>query len=304
MSTNFYLSAMRKPPNDTEYDGVDTFTRMVSLGKLGREVDLASIRVGYCQFWINSYCYSGWGSLNTGDFARAYILIKTLPYSMLTDMEDYHVVVVTKDRRGNNIHRLINPPTDDELYRYEILVRHFLTQVCLSTTFYKNVIHYIHNPLRQKTVTPKHTDVLGWRRIVATYAETLELLTFAEHRSKNGKSTYGCMNRSNNFHKQLEAAHKRVMGWYNVNFADPSALDTSPNLGAYLLSKLDQYANDGDYDTVRDIMVFMVNELRSKSAIDVGIIPREVTAETTQTFREEYLDKYCYKPPYDIFTML
>lgn len=296
---------MRKPPNDTEYGGVSTFTQMVGKGKLGREVDLETLRVGFYQFWINSYCYTGWGCVDKGDYVRAYILIKNLPHSMFSDLEEYHVVVVTKDRHGNIIHRLIEPPTDDELYIYEIFVRHFLTQACLSTTFYKNVSLYIHNGLSKKTVTPKHTNVLGWELVTTTYAETLELVAFADYRSNNGKSTYGCMNRSNTFHTQMETAHKRLKSWYNVQYVDPSTLAASYHLGAYLILKLDQYLAERKFDQVKGVMNFMVTELRYNGAtIDPSIIPSEVTVETVQVFRKEYLEKYCYKPPYDIFTML
>lgn len=299
----FYLSAMRKPPNDTEYNGNDTFTRLVEKGKLGPQVDLTSLRVGFYQFWINSYCYTGWGSIGTGDYARAYILIKNLPLSTLTDIEEHHLVVVTKDRRGNTIHRLIEPPTGDELFHYEILIRHFLTQACLSNTFYKNVLIYFHNSLSEKTITPKHTNVHGWKRVTAIYAEALELIEFAEYRSKSGKSTYGCMFRSTNYHLQMELAHKRVVNWYNVKGIDPITLDVSSNLGAYLLRTLEQYAERGKFEEVKEIMEFMVNELQSKIKIDPDIIPNEITLETTKTFRADFMDKYCYKPNYDLFDM-
>lgn len=280
----FYLRNLLQSKNDTEYDGVEMFRKIVSLCQVGSSVSLDHVRKGYYLMWLNDYCYTGWGYQGK-EIVKAYILTETLPTSILHPFENYKWVVVCNERGNVSHHELVLPTDENDLATVEAYTRFFLSHGSLSLKFYENIIKQSTVALQERLSTYKGYKIESWVDVMNSYLQLLKMAEFAATMVKRGTSSYGCMQRSNNNEKLVLRAKAKIKMALSVTWLSSLIEKDDGRLATYFIKELDRLTELEDWSNCKSLMEFIIAKFEYEDKGKV-MLPEIINKETVSKFKD------------------
>lgn len=282
---SFYKTRLLQSKTDKDYGGITVYKHILDKCTVGEVVDLGSEAQGKLIFWLNDYCYTGWGARGK-EIVKAFILVARLPRSFIDHDVGCTWCVVNMERGVEVLNKLIPPTDEDELMLYKLHTYNFISQHSLSNKFYENVMRAAGSTVYQRRKTYFNRDIRGWRDIVTAYDELMMLTAYAKRMAAVGGVTYGCKLRSNTWSPTMNKAYAQAK--IQMTY---SSFQKTEGLGiaAYLMRELDKRdavtAREDTYALMEYISTH-VNFLLSAAPT----VPTELTEETLDQFRKCSVD--------------
>lgn len=281
----FFLKDLKQSVNDTEYDGIEMFNKIVKMCQLGPSVDLDIVRKGYYLFWLNDFCYTGWGYKGR-EVIKAYILTETLPTSILHEFTNYKWVVIRKVNGQITHHELILPTDENDNEHVNALTRFFLAQNSLAYNFYENVGKLADVRVYDRKSTYKGHSVTSVKDMIDVHKQQLEISNFAVKMIKRGTSSYGCMQRSNKYRQLVVRANAKISLVLETNWLGAMTYETDEGLSAYIIRELVKFKEVENWKQCKVIMELIVGNFTFSDKQTVTV-PDEINAETVNKFKDD-----------------
>lgn len=281
----FFQKDLKQSVNDTEYDGIEMFKKITSLCQLGPSVDLANIRKGYYLFWLNDYCYTGWGYKGR-EVIKAYILTETLPTSILQEFTNYKWVVICKNRGQITHHELILPTDENDNEYVNAYTRFFLAQNSLAYNLYENVAKLPDVHAYERKTTYKGHTVEGLKDMMDIHKQQLEIASYATKMNARGTGSYGCKQRSSKYRQAVVRAHAKLTLALDVSWLSLMTYETDVRLAAYIIRELVKFKEAENWEQCKTVMEIIVNNFTFSDGNKVTV-PQEINAETVAKFKDD-----------------
>lgn len=280
----YYLDNLKQSKNDTEYDGIEMYRKIISLCQIGPSVDLDEERKGKYLMWLNDYCYTGWGYKGREQI-KAVILTETLPTSILQPFTNYKWLVCCMTRGEVTYHELILPTDENDSELINAYTRFFLSHSSLSYIFYENVVLQSKSNLLARKRTYKGHLNKSWVDVMDSYTQLLAMANYAAIMVKRGVCTYGCKQRSVNAEQMILKAQAHVKFLLYVCWTGIMTYKESDHLTAYFMRELDALCKLRDWEGCKALMESMLKNFKFDKAKTFDM-PDEVNEEVIASFKD------------------